>query len=819
MESNANIVIVGAGIVGCSLAYHLTQLGCKDIVVLEQGPLYETGGSTSHAPGLAYQINPSKTMTEFARYTADLWTELHLNGQPTAKAIGSLEIALTKARLLELKRRHGYAMSWGIEAHLISSKEACEKVPMLSEKNLGALYVPGDIQTGRPGAIKPAEAMALQAIENGAKFYEHTKVVGFDIKNDKITSVHTDKGNIRTDFVIAAAGIWAPRVGKLAGVPISLSPMQHLYAVTSPLPHLADEIDFIREPFIRHQDRAMYFRQERNSYGIGSYHHAPLPLAPDEILDYKDDFLPPAERPFTPEHFEKALSATREVFPRIGDFDLIRKFNGIFSFTPDGFPILGESPLVKGFWSAQAVWITHSAGVGKAVAEWIVHGESSIDLRECDIRRFHKYATSPNFVKTRASEQYKEVYDIVHPLQQASRARDIKLTPFHERQKELGAVFFESAGWERPHWYERNPSVNDYQQLLGGIRQGWEAMQWSPNILTEHMVTREKVGIFDLTPFAKLEIEGNGSLEFLQNLTSNEMDKPIGSITYTAMLTPSGGIKCDLTITRKENNRFMVITGGAAKLHDLDWMESHLPSGSSIKINDVSEEQFALGLWGPRSRDLLELVCGDDISNSGFPYMTAKPISISGVKVSAIRISYAGELGWEIYGPINKGLQVWDILWESGQKFGLIAVGYGAFESLRLEKGYRLWGNDIHTEYNPYEAGLGFAVKMNKGEFIGRDALQKLKNNGINRKLCCMRTVDSNSVVMGKEPVMIDGRVVSYITSANYSYSNGHGIAYAYLPLEYSKEHTRLDVLYFGEKIPVSVIKEPVYDSGNLKIK
>ena len=816
MENRANVVIVGAGIVGCSLAYHLTELGCKDIIVVEQGPLYETGGSTSHAPGLVFQINPSKTMAEFAKYTSKLWPELDLNGQPTAKAVGSLEIAWTEARLLELKRRYGYATSWGIEAHLISSKEVRDKIPMLSEKILGALYVPGDIQTK---ATRPAEAMARQAIENGAKFYEQTKVVGFGLNNQRITSVNTDKGIIQTDCVIAAAGIWAPRVGKLAGVHIPLSPMQHIYAVTSSLNGLAEEIDEIRQPFIRHQDEAMYFRQEGNSYGIGSYQHEPLLLYPDEILDYKEGMLPPAERSFTPEHFDKAISVTREVFPSIGNFDLVRKFNGIFSFTPDGFPILGESPVVKGFWSAQAVWVTHAAGVGKAVAEWVIHGEPGIDLRECDIRRFHEYTQSSNFVRARASQQYKEVYDIIHPLQQPSKARDIKLTPFYERQKELGAVFFESAGWERPYWYEGNSSLTDYQRTDGVIRQGWESIQWSPNIAFEHMATREKVGIFDLTPFTKLDIEGDGSLEFIQNLTSNEMDKPVGSITYTSMLTPKGGIKCDLTITRKGYNRFTVITGGSTRLHDLDWIESHLPRKNSIKIYDVSEEQFCVGLWGPRARDVLELICEDDISDSGFPYMTFKSICIAGVQVTALRISYVGELGWEIYGPINQGIDVWDNLYKFGQKFGLVLVGGGAFESLRLEKGYRLWGNDIHTEYNPYEAGLGFAVKINKGNFIGQEALRKAKNNGISRKLCCMRPKDSDSVFIGKEPVMAEGMLVSYITSANYSYSMGHGIAYAYLPLEYSKEHTPLDVLYFGKKIPVTVIKEPVYDPNNLKMK
>ena len=387
LPTHARAVVVGAGIAGCSIAWHLTRLGWREVVVLDQGPLFETGGSTSHAPGLVFQVNPSKTMTAFARRTVDLFTRLELDGKPCARSVGSLEVAWTPERLTDLKRRHGYATSWGLEAHLLGPGEARERIPTLSERILGALYVPSDIQTR---ATRPAEAMAREAQQKGASFHGGVKVTGFGIAGGQVTAVHTTQGEIRTDVVVAAAGIWAPKLGGMAGVPIPLSPMQHLYAVTTPLPELAGAA---AEPILRHQDEAMYFRQVGECYGIGSYQHEPLLVDAGDIPAHEEASTPPAEMPFTPQHFEKALAAAGEVMPCLKGVGLARRFNGLFSFTTDGFPVLGESPQVRGFWSAQAVWITHAGGVGQAVAEWLVHGEPAVDLRECDIRRFHPHAS------------------------------------------------------------------------------------------------------------------------------------------------------------------------------------------------------------------------------------------------------------------------------------------------------------------------------------------------------------------------------------------------------------------------------------------
>ena len=816
IPKNARAVIIGAGIVGCSVAYHLTKLGWRDIVVVEQGPLFETGGSTSHAPGLVFQINPSKTMTGFARYTVDLWTRMELDGKPCAKAVGSMEVAWTPERLVDLKRKAGYGMSWGVEAHLLSAAEARDRIPMLSDRIKGALYVPSDIHTK---ATRPAEAMAREAESNGATFYGNVKVTGFDIVDGRIREVHTTHGDIKTDLVVAAAGIWAPKVGALAGVPIPLSPMQHLYAVTTPLPELAGATEEISWPLLRHQDEALYFRQVSECLGIGSYQHEPLLVDANDILDHEAAPIAPAEMPFTPPHFEKALAAAGEVLPSLRGVGLTRKFNGLFSFTTDGFPVLGESPQVQGFWSAQAVWITHAGGVGKAVAEWIVNGEPTSDLRECHIRRFHPHAYSRPYVRARAAQQYREVYDIIHPRQQMTNPRNLRLTPFYARQQELGGIFFENAGWERPQWYDANEGLLDSLTVTGESRAGWETREWSPTVAAEHVATRERVAMFDLTPFAKFEVLGPGSRQALQRLTSNQMNKPVGTITYTSMLTPRGGIKCDLTVTRLGENRFMVVTGGAMGLHDLDWIEAHLPDDGSARVDDVSAGRCCIGLWGPRARDLLSRVCDDDVTNEGFPYMTAKPITIAEVPSLALRISYVGELGWEIYASAEQGLRLWDVLWEAGQPLGVIAAGGGAFDSLRLEKGYRLWGNDIHTEYNPYEAGIGFAVRMRKGNFLGRDELRKIRAQGLTHRLCCMTLDDPDAVVMGKEPIMDGNRVLGYVTSANYGHSIGRGIVYGYLPMSYTEAGTSVDVLYFGERLQATVAKEPLYDPDSKKMK
>lgn len=815
MQSQARLVIIGAGIVGCSVAYYLTRRGWRDIVVVEQGPLFATGGSSSHAPGGVFQTNASKLMTTFAQETVRLYSGLELDGQPCWYGVGSLEVAYTRERWQDLHRKLGFAKSYGLDARLVSPQETRDLVPLLNPAVIhGAYYVPSD---GIVKQVRAAEAMSRQSQEHGASFHGGTTVTDIVVDRGRVRAVETTGGRIEADQVLVCAGIWGPRVGGMAGVPIPLLPVQHQYTRTVPVPDLLGETREVVHPVLRHQDYAMYFRQEGECYGIGNYRHEPLPVQPDDILSHADAKREPAMMDFTPEHFAVARQAAAELMPALGNLELADAFNGMFSFTPDGLPILGEAPQVAGLWLAEAVWITHAGGVANVVAEWMDEGVSRIDLREADYNRFLAHAHAPAYVRTRGEQQYREVYDIIHPLQQMENPRNVRCSPFQPRFEALGAVFFESAGWERPQWFDANNGL--LEDVNPPTRSGWEAQQWCPIQAGEHRATREQVAMYDLTPFTKIDVSGRGSLEFLQSICANQVDQPVGKVVYTAMLNQNGGIHCDLTITRLERDRFFILTGGATGARDLAWLRRHAPTDGSVRITDVTSEYCGVGLWGPRARDVLEQVCSDDVSNRAFPFFASKPITIGTAPARALRVSYVGELGWEIYVATEFGLGVWDALWEAGQPFGMIAGGGGAFESLRLEKGYRLWGTDIHTEYNPYEAGLGWAVKLNKGDFLGRDALMRIQEAGIERRLCCLTLDDPSHVVMGKEPILDRERVLGYVTSANVGYTVGKSIAYGYLPTAYATAGTEVSIEYFGKQYGAVVAEEPLYDPNHVKLR
>ena len=815
MQDHARAVIIGAGIVGCSVAYHLTQMGWEDILVVEQGPLFETGGSTSHAPGMVFQVNFSKVMSQFAKYTGELYSSLELRGAPCYHRVGGMEVAWSKERWKDLKRKTAAGKVWGLDVDLLGRNEARAKVSLLSDKIYGAMYSSGD---GVTKQVWAAEAMANAAKERGAAFHAQTKVTGIDVVGGRVMAVVTTKGRIRTDRAVLAAGIWGPVIGRMAGVPVPLQPMRHQYAHTEPLAELSGVTEEFRDPILRHQDASMYLRQREDHYVIGSYRHEPLLVEAEDILDWNEAPMMPSMMEWEDDVFRSGRKAAGEVIPCLRGVELARKVNGMFSFTPDGMPLLGESPQVRGFWLAEAVWITHAGGVGKSVAEWMVNGSPSSDLRECDISRFHPHAQSRSYVRVRAARQYREVYDIIHPLQQMERPRRLRLTPYHARFEELGAEFFENIGWERPQWFAANGRLLE-ESPPGPELSGWEARHWSPIIGAEHRATRDTGAMFDLTPFTKLEVAGLGALGYLQYMTDNNMDRPMGRIIYTSMLNERGGIKCDLTVTRLAEDRFMVITGGSTGVHDLQWMRRFLPENASVDITDVSAGQCCIGVWGPRSRELMSRVSTDDFSNEAFPYMTAQPVTVGEIPVLAQRISYVGELGWELYGPTESGLRLWDALWDAGQPLGVIAAGGGAFDTLRLEKGYRLWGNDIHTDYNPYEAGLGFTVRLNKGEFVGREALKNIKAAGVSQKLCCLTLDDPTVALMGKESVYADGRILGYVASAGYGYTVAQSIAYSYLPVGYTEVGSEVEVEYFGRRHRARVNREPLFDPKSERLK
>ncbi|MDJ0595992.1 MAG: FAD-dependent oxidoreductase [Pleurocapsa sp. MO_226.B13] len=800
MENEAKLVIIGAGIVGCSTAYHLAKLGWRDIVVIDRGSLFATGGSTSHAPGLVFQTNSSKTMTQLAKYTVELYSQLETEEGSAFYGVGSLEVAYTKERWQELKRKLGWAKAWGLEsASLLTPAQAKEKIPLLDEsKILGAYCVPTD---GIAKALRAAEALANFAIESGAaKFYGDTQVLDIEVEQGQVKSVVTNKGTITSDKIVVCAGIWGPLIGEMVGEVIPLVPVQHQYVKTSPLAELTGETNEVVHPILRHQDKSMYFRQHFDCYGIGSYQHEPLLVDPKDILSHKEAPMMPSVKEFTEKHFAKAWESTKELLPSLAETELPYKINGMMSFTPDGFPVIGESSQVKGFWVAEAVWVTHGGGVGKMVAELMTTGIPSLDLHECDINRFPKVAQSHQYVWASAAQQYREVYDIIHPLAQQTHSRQLRLSPFYPRLQELGAVFFTSAGWERPQWFESNAKLLEKYSIPQ--REGWLAQNWSPIQGAEHLATRQGVALYDLTPFTKLEVTGEKAAAYLQYLCANQVNTTTGKVTYTSMLDANGGIMCDLTITCLGQDKFWVVTGGAVGGHDLAWMTLHLPEDDSVKIADVSSSYCCLGLWGPLAPKVLSEVTNADVSNEGF--FTARQIYLGAIPALAVRVSYVGELGWEIYVPTESGLKVWDLLWEAGQPYGIIAAGGGAFESLRLEKGYLLWGADIHTEYDPYEAGLGFAVKPDKGDFIGREALLE-REKYPSRKLCYLTLEDPNLVVMGKEPVLSGEKILGYVTSAGYGYSLGKCIVYAYLPLNYTKPGTTVEIEYFGDRYWVTV--------------
>lgn len=809
MRKQANVVIIGAGIVGASAAYHLTKLGWRDIVVLDKGPLYETGGSTSHAPGLVFQTNGSRMMCEFAQYTVELLNSLHIEEHPTFYQVGGIEVAYSKERFADLHRRHGWAQSYGLEAGIISPKEVQEHIPILAPSVIeGGYYVPSD---GDAKAVNAVEAMAEFTKQKGsAEYYGDTTVTGFETSGRQVTAVVTDKGTIQTEHVLLATNIWGPVLSDQLGVKLPLMAVQHQYLISEPLEELAGETREIAHPILRNQDFSMYFRQHKDAYGIGSYKHEPLLVDPYDVG--KD-----AMRPFTARDFKLAQTVAKELLPPLQGKKYVTNFNGMFAFTIDGSPIMGPAPEWDNFWTAIGVWVTHSGGVGKAIAEWMTEGETSTDVHEADISRFHDYATSKYYVQRTAAQQYREVYDIIHPMQQMEHTRDIRLAPYHKRLKHLGGHFFGSMGWERPQWYQSNARLLPRYADRIPERKGWEACYWSPIQGAEHLATREAVALYELSSFVKIEVSGPGATDYLEYLSANKVARDVGRVVYTSLLTDSGGIKADLTITRLAEDRFLVLTGGGSGMSDLEWIRRNAPANNSVYIQDVSSKYTSVGLWGPKAREVLGAVCEQDVSNQAFPYFSAQKITIETIPALALRISYVGELGWEIYTPSEYGLRLWDVLWEAGQAHGIIAGGMGAFDSLRLEKGYRALGTDIHVDYNPFEAGLDWAVRLDQDDFKGRAALLAIKETGISRKFCCL--ILEKGTLLGKEPVFKNGKAIGYVTSSNFAYSLGKQIAYGYLPIEYSEKGTQVEIEYFGKRLSATVSDDPQYDTKMEKLK
>ncbi|MGW9022927.1 GcvT family protein [Streptomyces sp. NPDC055722] len=806
------VVIIGAGVVGAALADEISARGWTDVTVVDQGPLPATGGSSSHAPGLVFQTNPSKTMTELARYTVEKLCSLDVDGKPCFLQVGGLEVATSPERLAELRRRHGWITAWGVEARLLSAEECVEQHPLVNrDRVLGGLLVPTD---GLAKAVLAVEAQIRRATARGARFLAHHEVLDVRQSDGRVTGVHTDQGEIPADIVVCCAGIWGPRIARMVGMDLPLTPLAHQLAWTGPVPALAGQTEEAVRPILRHQDADLYYRDRFDGLGIGYYGHRPMSVSADDIVSIEEADVMPSVLKFTEEDFEDAWTETQSLLPATREAKVEEGINGLFSFTPDGFPLLGESPDVQGFWVAEAVWVTHSAGVGRAVAEWLVDGHcSSFDLHECDVNRFEPHQLSPEYVLARDCRNFVEVYDIIHPLQPSGDPRPIRTSPFYARQQELGAFFLEANGWERPQWYEANAPLTEGRSIP--VPNDWAARYWSPIVGAEAQATRETVALYDMTALKRLEVGGPGAAAFLERLCTGKVDKSVGSVTYTLLLDHDGGIRSDITVARLARDLFQV---GANGNSDLDWFRRHLPADGSVAVRDITPGTCCIGLWGPLARMVLQPLTDSDFSNDGLKYFRAKRAYIGSVPVTAMRLSYVGELGWELYTTADQGLKLWDTLWRAARPLGGVIAGRGAFNSLRLEKGYRSFATDMTYEHDPYEAGLGFAVKADKGDFVGKAVLERRKAD-VRRRLACLTIDDPQAVVMGKEPVYDGDHAVGYVTSAAYGYTIGKGIAYAWLPARLATTGTAVQIGYFGRRIEAVVAEEPLFDPAMSRLR
>ncbi|MFD9389450.1 FAD-dependent oxidoreductase [Streptomyces sp. NPDC060000] len=799
------VVIIGAGVVGAALADEISARGWTEVTVVDQGPLPATGGSSSHAPGLVFQTNSSKTMTELARYTVEKFCSLDVDGKPCFLQVGGLEVATTPERLTELHRRHGWITAWGIESRLLSPEECVEQHPLVNpDRVLGGLLVPTD---GLAKAVLAVEAQIRRATGRGVRFLARHEVLDVRQADGRVTAVLTDRGELPADIVVCCAGIWGPRIARMVGMNLPLTPLAHQLAWTGPVPALAGQTEEAVRPILRHQDADLYYRDRFDAIGIGYYGHRPMPISADDILSVDAADGMPSVLEFTEEDFADAWTETRSLLPATQEAKVEEAINGLFSFTTDNFPLLGESADVKGFWVAEAVWVTHSAGVGRAVAEWLVDGHcSSFDLHECDINRFEQHQLSPEYVLARDCQNFVEVYDILHPLQPSGHPRPMRTSPFHARQQEHGAFFLEANGWERPQWYEANAGLVEGRTIP--TPDDWAARYWSPIVGAEAQVTRETVAMYDMTALKRLEVAGPGAADFLERLVTGKVAKSVGSVTYTLLLDHDGGIRSDITVARLARDVFQV---GANGNLDLDWFIRHLPADGTVQVRDITPGTCCVGLWGPLARKVLQPLTDEDFSNDGLKYFRAKRAHIGSVPVTAMRLSYVGELGWEIYTTADLGQKLWDTLWQAAEPLGGIIAGRGAFNSLRLEKGYRSFGTDMTYEHDPYEAGVGFAVKPDKDDFIGKAALERRKAD-VRRKLTCLTIDDPRSAVLGKEPVYDGDRAVGYVTSAAHGYTIGKGIAYAWLPADLATPGTTLHIGYFDRRVEAVVAEEPLFD-------
>jgi glycine cleavage system aminomethyltransferase T/glycine/D-amino acid oxidase-like deaminating enzyme len=803
MRDRARAVVVGGGVGGCSVLYWLARLGWDDAVLVERAEL--TSGSTFHSAGLVGQLRSTLALTRMMMESVDLYRSLEAEvGLETGwHEVGSLRLASSAERMEEIARQAGWAKTFDLPLELISPEDAQELFPpMTTDGVLGAAFLPTD------GYVDPSQltfALAEGARRRGAEINTGTRVTGMTVERGRVAGVETDRGFIETDVVVNAGGMYAQEIGALASVNVPIVAMAHEYLVTKPA-GLPLEMPTMRDPSL-----LVYFRPESGGLIMGGYERHCAPWGLDGIpADFNSRLL---EEDWP--RFEGLMENAVVRVPSLAEMEVVKLINGPEAFTPDGEFILGPSE-VPGFWVAAgfcAHGLAGAGGMGKLVAEWIVEGTPSLDVWHMDSRRFGAAYRSPEYTLARTKEIYETYYDVKYPGHERSAGRPLRVSPAYPRLQELGAAFGEKSGWERANWFEPTAARGD-ESLRP---RGWAGELWSPAIGAEHVACRESAAIFDETSFAKLEMSGDGAAAFLECLCSNRVARGVGQVTYTQMLNGRGGIECDFTVTRLAEDRFRIVTGTAFGQHDLAWLRQHAPEDGSVHVVDVTSQYACYGVWGPRARALLQPLTTTHLSNESFPYMYARELAIGRVPCLALRVTYVGELGWELYCRSEFGLALWDTIWEAGREHDLVAAGYKAIDSLRLEKGYRVWGADITPEDTPFEAGLGFAVKLDKGEFNGREALAAAGEP--ERLLRCLTLDDPRAVALGSEPVRVGtGEPVGRVTSGGYGYTVKKSIAYAYLPAEH-EVGTELAVEIFGEWVPGVIAEEPLFDPRGDRIR
>ncbi len=806
----ARVVIIGGGIIGCSTAWHLAELGWGDTVVIEKGKL--TSGSTFHAAGLVGQLRSNANITQLLGYSVELYDRLEREtGYATGwKMNGGLRLACNQERWTEVKRQATTAHSFGLDMQLLTPSEALELWPLMDASDLvGAAFLPTDGQAN-PSDI--TQSLAVGARNKGVRFFEGTEVTGIQVENGRAVGVRTTRGNITCNVVVNCAGQWAREVGRMAGVNVPLVSVQHQYLVTEPIDGVPGNLPTLRDP-----DRLIYFKEEVGGLVMGGYESNPIPWAEQgvppgfnfSLLDSNWD------------HFEPLMEQAIERVPKMAEAGVKELINGPESFTPDGNFILGEAPELGSFFVGagfNAFGIASGGGAGMALAEWVVKGEPPFDLWPVDIRRFGRPHFDVEWVRKRTLEAYSKHYTMAWPHEEHSSGRPCRRSPLYETLQDQGACFGEKLGWERPNWYaaSRSEAVDRYS---------FDRQNWFEAVGREHMSARESAVVFDQSSFSKFRVVGAGAEQALSWICANDIVKAPGSLTYTQMLNRRGGIECDLTVARLSADEFYLVTGTGFATHDFDWIRKNIPASANAQVVDVTSAYAVLSLMGPRSREILQQLTHDDISSKQFPFGRVREIGVAGAPVLALRVTYVGELGWELHVPTEYARNVYDELMAAGKQFDIANAGYRAIESLRLEKGYRAWGADIGPDYTPFEAGLGWAVKMKKDiEFLGRDALVTIRGQMMKKQLACFTLDNPDIVLLGRETIYRNGERVGWLSSAGWGYTVKSNIGYGYVRNEAGVdkkflENGEYELEVATDRMPCRIHSGALYDPDMERIK